>query len=117
MAEVGGSKSKSGGSRRAPAKTPEEREHQLIDAAMDLAEKQIKNNTASAQVITHFLKLGTARDLLERERMRAEVELTKGKLVALANMDDIKVLHEKAMEAMTIYRPPTQEERGDDVDD
>ena len=45
--------------RHAPAKTPKGRENQLISLAVDLAEKQLQEGTASSQVITHFLKLGT----------------------------------------------------------
>lgn len=48
--------------RRPPARTPEARENQLIAAAVDLAEKQIADGTASSQVITHFLKLGSTKE-------------------------------------------------------
>lgn len=36
-----------------PALTPEARENQLISLASDLAEKQLREGTASSQVITH----------------------------------------------------------------
>ena len=41
-----------------PALSPEARENQLIDLAVNLAEQQLLDGTASSQVITHFLKLG-----------------------------------------------------------
>ena len=44
-----------------PALTPESRENQMIALAIDLAEKQLQEGTASSQVITHFLKLGTTK--------------------------------------------------------
>jgi hypothetical protein len=54
--------------RRRPATTPEARENQLISQAVDLAEKQMLEGSASAQVISHFLKLGSSREKLEQER-------------------------------------------------
>ena len=59
-------KSKSGVSMR-PARTPEARENQLIALAIDQAEKQLRDGTASSQVITHFLKLGSSRERMEKE--------------------------------------------------
>ena len=37
-----------------PALSPEARENQMIALAVDLAEQQLIDGTASAQVITHF---------------------------------------------------------------
>lgn len=55
--------SSSGSSKKMrPALTPEARENQMISLAVDLAEQQLRDGTASSQVITHFLKLGTTRD-------------------------------------------------------
>ena len=44
-----------------PALTPEARENQMISLAVDLAEKQLMEGTASSQVITHYLKLGSTK--------------------------------------------------------
>ena len=44
-----------------PVMTPEARENQLISLAIDLAEQQLRNGTASSQVITHYLKLGSSK--------------------------------------------------------
>ena len=52
-----------------PALTPEARENQLIYLATDLAEKQLREGTASSQVITHYLKLGSTKEKLEREKL------------------------------------------------
>jgi hypothetical protein len=38
--------------RRAPATTPEARENQLISLAVDLAERQLLEGTASSQVLS-----------------------------------------------------------------
>ena len=39
-----------------PALTREARENQLIDLAIDQVEKQLREGTASSQVLVHYLK-------------------------------------------------------------
>lgn len=86
-----------------PALTPGARENQLIALAVDEAEYQLRNHTASSQVITHFLKLATAKERLEQERLKGEIELQKAKIKALDNAEEIKVLYENAIKAMRSY--------------
>jgi len=92
-----------GKSRRPPATTPEARENQLIAAAVDLAEEQIRSGKASAQVITHFLKLATVREKLEQERLRGENKLLVAKVENLASSARQEELYEKALKAMRSY--------------
>lgn len=89
--------------RRPPAKTPEARERQLIAAAVDLAEKQILAGTASAQVITHYLKLGTSRETLEQEKLRRENLLLEARSNAMASSERIEQLYGNAIKAMREY--------------
>lgn len=89
--------------RRAPATTPEARENQIIADAYDLAEKQIRDGTASAQVISHFLKAGSSRDKLERARLEKEVDLMESKIEQLASQKRVEELYADAMEAMRGY--------------
>lgn len=98
--------------KRPPARTPQAREQQLVALAVDLAEKQIVAGTASAQVITHFLKLGSERDKLEREKLTRENELLKAKSVAIASQQRVDQLY---AEAMTAFKHYHGEELGDDV--
>lgn len=86
-----------------PALTPESREKQMIALAVDLAEKQLLEGTASSQVITHYLKLGTMREQLEIKRIEQEIELGKAKTKALADAEEIKVLYADALKAMRTY--------------
>lgn len=86
-----------------PALTPEAREGQLIARAIDLAEQQLIDGTASSQVITHFLKLGSMREKLERERLEEENKLLKAKTKAYANTEEVKVLYADALKAMRNY--------------
>lgn len=86
-----------------PALTPESRENQMISLAVDLAEKQLQEGTASSQVITHFLKLGSTREKLERERLAEENKLLRARTKALEDSADMKVLYENAIKAMRRY--------------
>lgn len=87
-----------------PALTPEGRENQLIAKAINLAEKQLDEGTASSQVITHFLKLGTENAKLEREKLRHENELLKAKTEMIESSKHAEELFEKALKAMSDYR-------------
>lgn len=89
--------------RRAPAKTPEARENQIISAAVDLAERQILEGTASAAVLTHYLKLATTREVLEKEKLAKEVELMSAKVEAMKSAERMEQLYESAIEAMRGY--------------
>lgn len=86
-----------------PALTPEAREKQMIALAMDRAEQQLLDGTASSQVITHFLKLGSERERLERERLEEENQLLRAKTKALEDSVDMKEMYEKAIKAMRDY--------------
>lgn len=89
--------------RRKPATTPEGRENQLVSAAIDLAEKQIQNGSASSQVITHYLKLGSTRERLEQQRLEHENELTRVKIDALESQKRVEELYMEALSAMRSY--------------
>jgi hypothetical protein len=101
-----------------PATTPEMREMQLADAAYDLAEEQIRTGTASSQVVTHFLKVGSSRERLEQERMRHEVELMEVKKEQLQGQKRVEELYVGALEAMRGYQglPPGQGDGPDEGD-
>ena len=89
--------------KRPPARTPEAREKQLINLAVNLAEKQLIEGTASAQVITHFLKLATERERTEREILRSQKELMDAKTESLRAQKRTEELYQKALDAMKIY--------------
>lgn len=85
------------------ALTPEGRENQLVALAVNLAEQQLRDGTASSQVITHYLKLGTAKERLEREKLEQENELLKAKTEAIKSEQRIEELYEEAINAMKSY--------------
>ena len=86
-----------------PGLTPESEENRLIAKAMRLAEKQIDDGTASSQVITHFLKLGTTKAELEKEKLANENLLLKAKTDSLQSMARIEELYDNAIKAMQKY--------------
>lgn len=83
----------------------------MISLAIDAAEKQLRDGTASAQVITHFLKLGSSREQLEQERLRHETELLEHKRAAIESQQRSEALYAKALDAMRAYNgdPPPQD--------
>lgn len=89
--------------RRPPATTPEVRENQMISLAVDLAEKQMLAGTASAQVINHYLKLGTTRERLEQEKLTRENELLSIRAEAIASAKKVEELYALALNAMRSY--------------
>lgn len=86
-----------------PGLTPESRENQLVSAAYDLAEKQILEGTASSQVITHFLKLGSTKERIEKEILERQKELITAKTEALQSAKRIEELYTDAIKAMRMY--------------
>lgn len=86
-----------------PAITPEGRENQMCALAIDLAEKQLREGTASSQVITHFLKLASTKDKLEKEILEKQKELLVAKTEALQSTQRIEELYANAIDAMKEY--------------
>lgn len=86
-----------------PALTPEARENQMIALATNLAEQQLRDGTASSQVITHYLKLGSTKERLEKEMMEKQKELIEAKTKNLQSYEKIEELYNKAMAAMSEY--------------
>ncbi len=104
--------------RRAPGKTLEARENQLISLAVDLAEKQLSEGTASSMVITHYLKLGTTRERLEKERLVEENKLLRAKTESLKSMGRMEELMDEAIKAMRQYQGlGNRTEDDDDIED
>jgi hypothetical protein len=89
--------------RRPPAKNIESRENQLIKLAVDLAERQLAEGTASSQVVTHYLKLGSTKDRLEKDILREQKKLLIAKTDTLNSAKKSEELFEEAIEAMKKY--------------
>lgn len=97
-----------------PAIDPEVRENQMIALAVDLAEQQLIEGTASSQVITHFLKLGTTKAELEKEKLRRENEVLSAKAKAYQSGEEMKELYENAIKAMRDYAGQSEPDEYDE---
>lgn len=84
--------------------TPEDREQYLINLSLDAAERQLREGTASSQVITHFLKLGSSRELLEQEKIKEETKQTRAKIDSLEASARSEERYAAAIEAMRRYQ-------------
>ena len=83
--------------------TPEARENQLISLAVDLAERQLREGTASSQVITHYLKLGSTKERMEKEMMPEQIKLLTAKTEALQSAKHVEELYTEAIAAFRRY--------------
>lgn len=86
-----------------PALTPEARENQLISLAVDLAEKQLREGTASSQVITHYLKLGSTKERIEKEILERQKDLIEAKTKTLQSTEKMEAMYEEALKAFRGY--------------
>jgi hypothetical protein len=103
--------------RRPPATTPEARENQMIALAFDLAEKQLVEGTASSQVITHYLKLATTREQIEKEKLVLEKQLLKARTDTIESAKRVEELYANALDAMRGYQGSQENEEDDEFDD
>jgi hypothetical protein len=99
--------------RRKPAETPDERENKMIALAVELAETQLRNGTASAQVISHYIKLGSSRERLEQLRLEQDILKMKAQQDALAAAGRIEEMYTKALDAMRTYQGNPPDPRSD----
>lgn len=86
-----------------PPLSPEARESQLISLAVDLAEQQLRDGSASSQVITHYLKLGTAKERLEREILEKQKDKLTAQTEMMKSAKRVEELYADAISAMKRY--------------
>src|SRR5574344_1341592 len=85
------------------ALSPEARENQMISLAMDLAEQQLRDGTASSQLITEFVKRGSTKSRIEQEILEEQKELMAAKKESLQSAKRVEELYENAIKAMRRY--------------
>lgn len=96
--------------RAKPAITPEGRENQLIGLAFDLAEKRLREGTATSQEVTHFLRLGSQYARLEQEILRSKKEKMEAEIEAIHSQKRVEELYANALMAMRSYSMSSDEE-------
>ena len=88
---------------RRPALTPEARENQLIEEAIDLVEQRILNGTASSQETTHFLKLGSTKAQYEKEVLKMQRDLMQAKIDSIKSYEKNEEFQQQVMEMFRKY--------------
>lgn len=89
--------------RPAPSSDPKSREQQLVNQAMNLAEKQLLDGTAAPSVINHFLKIGSTREFIERDILEKQAQLIEAKASTIAKDREAGEVAKAAIEAMRNY--------------
>lgn len=98
-----------------PGLTPESREDQMVALAINLAEKQLLDGTASSQVISHFLKIGSTASRIEKEILAEQKDLIKAKTEALKSEKRIEELYTNALNAMRRYSGQEDDVEDEDI--
>ena len=75
----------------------------MIALAYKEVEYRIRNHQASSQELVHFLRMGSEKERLEREKLEAEMELQKVKASAIESGKHMEELYENAINAMKLY--------------
>lgn len=89
---------------RGVAISPEARHNQLINLAVDEAERRLRNGTASSQIITTLLNFASVKARLELEKMRSDISLAKAKEKEITDKANNSELYAQALEAFKSYR-------------
>ena len=100
-----------------PAMSPDDQEDQLISLAVDLAVKRLREGTASNQLVSEIIKLGTAKERLAKEKLRRENEMLKAKTDAIRAAKDNGELYIKAIKAMRDYAGLSGDDNYESEDD
>lgn len=99
-----------------PALTPEARANQLVSLAYDLAERQLRDGTASSQVITEFLKLGSSENKLKMEKLEEENKLLRAKTEKIQSEQRSEEMFAEAIKAMQRYQGHGSDEEDEEYD-
>lgn len=98
-------------------RSPEARENRLISMAMDLAEERMRNGTATAQEVTHFLKLGSVKSRVEIEKLELEKKLVEAKTENIKAQKEMTAMFSNAVAAMKKYTGNMDDEEEEDYED
>lgn len=99
------------------ALTPEAEENRLIALAYQLVEKRMREGTASSQETVHFLKLGSAKNRMEMENLRAQNALLLAKTTALEANAEQDSKYAEVIKALGIYRGTSDGDESEELYD
>lgn len=90
-------------SRILPAETPEARENQLINLAINLVEKKLRDGSASSQILNTLLQSGLTKARLENEKLKSDLRVAEAKIQQMDSQSSSQELFEKALRAFSEY--------------
>lgn len=102
--------------KRKPARNPRDRENQMISLAVDCAEERIRSGKASDTLLCHYLKLGTTRYSLEKEKLEKENELLRAKTDAIERDKNRDELYNKVISMFKQYRGEPEDYEDEEFD-
>lgn len=84
-------------------------EAKLIALALGLAERQLLEGTATSQVVTHFLRLGSLRAQVEKEKIQLENNLLIEKIQSEKLGQKMQEMFQNLLESLQTYQAPPPE--------
>jgi hypothetical protein len=95
-----------------PAINDEDQESKLIALAFSQAQKELEQQTASSQVVTHFLRLGSQRAKIELQKLTLENQLLEEKIISERRAQDLSDSVQQVIAALKsyTYTPPGEED-------
>ena len=92
-----------------PPRTEEEEEKRAGSYAMDLAIKQLREGTASSQIIVHFLRINSQKEQAELRKIQKEIELLEAKKKSIEAGEEQDKKYEEVVKAISSYAGKDQE--------
>lgn len=87
-----------------PARTRERRVGQLVNLAEKLVEERMRDKSASPTEVVAVLRLGTAREMADLERIKAQTQYLEAQRAKAEAETLQEELFQKAMDAMSRYQ-------------
>lgn len=103
--------------KKSKRRTHEGQESYMINLAMEQAEEQLRNHTAPAMIVSHFLKLATTKALLELEKARAETKLANSKAELVESQKKSEDIAKAALAMFKRYAGIFGDEDSEDYDE
>lgn len=92
-----------------PPRSEEEEIKLAGGLAMDLALKWMREGTAPAQIVTHFLKVNSPKEQAEVEKINREIELLQAKKKAIELSEEQDKKYQEVIRAISAYAGKDQE--------
>ena len=86
-----------------PPLNDEAQETKLVALALKQAQNQLENGTASSQIITHFLRLGSIKAQVELEKLELENRLLEEKILAERSGQQLNEMFGEVLAALKSY--------------